>query len=232
MTREQPQKGEHVNSHESGEAAKSYTQLAGIFEKAGQLYGEQGLSDVADQFKEDMKRLIEMSGRRKEEMDAAREAEAREKAEGVHTFLRHLGEWLQNSAKTGGHEQLQTIEGAIKNFMRVKPGDYEYPADEIAHQVEQLLDPRASYLPVRQSRTADTGIHVERTAYLTALDRVVLWKERTVNPQIAVTTSFPMQIEVMSPGTWERFEKEVQEAKEKVSASVAWARSGGQSASA
>lgn len=204
-----------MNSHESGEAAQSYTQLAGIFEKAGQLYGEQGLSDVADQFKEDTKRLIEMSGRRKEDMDAAREAEARGKAEGVRAFLRELGEWLQDSIKPAGHDHLETIEGAIARLMRLKPGDYEYPKGEIAHQVEKMLDPRESYLPARQSRAAGTSIDIERTAKLTVLDRVVLWKERATDPRVAATTTFPDQIEVMGPGAWKEFEERVEQAKEK-----------------
>ncbi|MDZ4286228.1 MAG: hypothetical protein U1A23_04825 [Candidatus Sungbacteria bacterium] len=209
-----------MDSREAAEVAQSYAQLAGVFEKAGQVYGEQGLSDVAGQFKDEMNRLIEMSGRRKEEMDAAREAEAREKAEGVRVFLRHLGEWLQDSVSAGGHDHLETIEGAVTRFMRLKPGDYQYPKGEIAHQVEKLLDPRESYLPPRQSRGTGTSIDVERTAYLTALDRVVLWKERAVNPRIAASTTFPAQIEVMGPGAWEQFEKEIQEAKEKVLASA------------
>ncbi|MEK7074869.1 MAG: hypothetical protein AAB968_03830 [Patescibacteria group bacterium] len=224
MTRERPHQahqGEHVNSRESMEISQSYGQLAGVFEKAGQLYGEQGLPDVAGQFKEDMNRLIEMSGRRKEEMDAAREAEAREKAEGVRVFLGRLGEWLKDSVSAGGHEHLESIEGAVTRFMRLKPGDYEYPKGEIAHQVEKLLDPRESYLPARQNRAPGTSIDIERTAYLTALDRVILWKERATNPRIAATTTFPTQIEVMGPGAWEQFEKEIQEAKEKALASAA-----------
>ena len=221
MTREQPHQGENVNSQESMEISQSYGQLAGVFEKAGQLYGEQGLPDVAGQFKEDMNRLIEMSGRRKEEMDAAREAEAREKAEGVRVFLVRLGEWLKDSVSAGGHDHLESIEGAVTRFMRLKPGDYAYPKGEIAHQVEKLLDPRESYLPARQSRAVGSSIDIERTVYLTALDRVVLWKERATNPRIAATTTFPTQIEVMGPGAWERFEKEIQEAKEQSTASAA-----------
>lgn len=219
MNREQPE-GEHMDLREAGEMAQSCTQLAGIFEKAGELYGEQGLPDVASQFKKEMYNLIEMSGRRKEEMDAAREAEIRQKAEGVRVFLRHLGEWLQDSANAGGQEQFQTIEGAITRFMRVEPGDYKYPKSEIAHEVEKLLDPRESYLPVRQGRAVGTAINVEQTAYLTALDRVILWKERAVDQRIAATTTFPAYLEVMRPSSWERFEKEIQQAKEKSLASA------------
>lgn len=209
MTREQSHQGESMNSREAAEKAHSYAQLAGVFEKAGQMYDKQGLSDVGGQFKEEMEHLIQMSGRRKEEINAAREAEARQKAEGVRVFLRCLGEWLQDSVKPGGHEQLQTIEGAIRTLMRIKPGDYEYPAGEIAHEVEKLLDPRASNLPVRENYEAGTSIKTERTAYLTALKRVVLWKERAMDPKIAATRAFPTQIEVMSPNTWKRFEKEI-----------------------
>ena len=209
-----------MDSREVGEVAQSYAQLAGIFEKAGQLYGEQGLPDVAGQFKDEMARLIEMSGRRKEEMDAVREAEAREKAEGVRVFLGRLGEWLKDSVSAGGHEHLESIEGAITRFMRLKPGDYKYPKGEIAHQVEKLLDPRENYLPAQQSRAAGTSIDVERTAYLTALDRVVLWKERATNPRIAATTTFPTQIEVMGPGAWKEFKEKMQQANEKALASA------------
>ena len=220
MTRENPHQGEHVNSKESREAVQSYAQLAGIFEKAGQLYSEQELPDVAGQFKEEMSRLIEMSGRRKEEMDAAREAEARQKAEGVRVFLRQLGEWLQDSIKPAGHDHLETIEGAISRSMRLKPGDYAYPKGEIAHQVEKLLDPRESYLPARQSRAPGTSIDIERTAYLTALDMVILWRERATDPRIAATTTFPAQIEVIGPGAWKEFEERIQQAKEKSTAAA------------
>ncbi len=210
-----------MDSREAGEMAQSYTQLAGIFEQASQLYSEQGLPDVAGKFKEDMNRLVEMSGRRKEEMDSAREAEAREKAEGVRAFLRHLGEWLQDSIKPAGHDHLESVEGAVTRLMRLKPGDYKYPKSEIAHQVEKLLDPRESYLPARQSRAAGTSIDIERTAYLTALDRVVLWRERATDPRIAATTTFPAQIEVMGPGGWKEFEETIQQAKEKALALAA-----------
>lgn len=208
-----------MNSREAGELAQSYGQLAGVFEKASQLYNEQGLPDVGGQFKEEMTRLIEMSGRRKEEMDVAREAEAREKAEGVRVFLRGLGEWLKDSVSAGGHDHLESIEGAVTRFMRLKPGDYKYPKGEIAHQVEKLLDPRESYLPARQSRAAGTSIDIERTAYLTVLDRVILWKERATDPRIAATTTFPDQIEVVGPGGWKEFQERVEKAKEKALAS-------------
>ena len=67
---------------------------------------------------------------------------------------------------------------------------------------------------MRENYAAKTSIKTERTAYLTALDRVVLWKEQAMDLRVAATTTFPVQIEVMSPHAWERFEKEIQEAKE------------------
>ena len=76
------------------------------------------------------------------------------------------------------------------------------------------MDPRARYLPVRENYAAKTSIKTERTAYLTTLDQVILWKEQAMDSRVAATTMFPVQIEVMSPNAWERFEKEIQEAKE------------------
>ncbi|MDP3771816.1 MAG: hypothetical protein Q8Q94_00365 [bacterium] len=197
-----------VNPQELGEMARSDQQLALLFGHAAEKYRGEGLADVAEGFEEDRQKFAARSGRSVEEIQSALEAETREEAEAVRAFFCKMGEWLEESASK--YEHIRQIENDVKMIMGRGVGDYAYPAEKIAHEIEKILDLRPTNLPPMQNRRS--GRDLEDTSFFTAIDRVVAhklqeWQEK----ERGYGSRFPTELEFMSPRRWEELKKKVGE---------------------
>ncbi len=198
-----------MNPQELNEKAKSDLQLAQLFGRAVEEYRGVGLADVAQGFEDDRQKLLARSGRNTEEMQKEAEAEMREEADAVRAFFCKMSEWLEESASS--HDHYHEIEHAVRTIMRRKTGDYAYPAEKIAHEIEKLLDLRPANLPsVRNKREC---MDVEQTIFLTIIDRVVVRKSRLLDLRQPKYV-FPTELEIMSPRRWEELEKQMEGARQ------------------
>lgn len=193
-----------VRPQELDEQAKSDLQLAQLFGHAAEKYRGAGLADVAEGFEEDKQKLAARSGRTVEDMEAAMEAETREEAEAVRAFFRQMGVWLEESISK--HDHIWDIEHAVRTIMRRKTGDYAYPAEKIAYEIEKLLDLRPTGLPPVQNKRDHKD--VEQILFLTAIDRVVARKTQLQDARYG--NRFPTELEIMSPRRWEELKKKVE----------------------